>query len=196
MNDLLINLTFSNFIAEYKTNFDLNVLEYDCLDLKNSAEGRVLSNYGGWQSKTLKKSNLSPNSVILNLFDLIEQKSKILLQEFGLKNENIDVEGWININEKHNFNKIHTHPKSVISGVFYVKVPENSGQIVFVNPNPLVDVYLMDKVEKSNQLNSGLWKLTPIENWLLFFPSWLSHYVLPNESDETRISIAFNIGVK
>jgi len=31
---------------------------------------------------------------------------------------------------------------------------------------------------------------------LLLFPSWLEHYVEQNMSDESRISLSFNIGVK
>ena len=35
-----------------------------------------------------------------------------------------------------------------------------------------------------------------MENMIYMFPSWIEHYVEPNRSDEDRISMAFNIGVK
>ena len=40
-----------------------------------------------------------------------------------------------------------------------------------------------------------LWREThfePIAGRLIMFPSWLTHCVDPNESDELRISISFN----
>jgi uncharacterized protein (TIGR02466 family) len=36
------------------------------------------------------------------------------------------------------------------------------------------------------------WEISPKENNIVLFPSWLEHYVSDNESDEDRISISFN----
>ena len=44
-----------------------------------------------------------------------------------------------------------------------------------------------------NRANSEVWSLDSSEDTLLIFPSWLDHYVEPNESDEDRISISFNV---
>ena len=38
---------------------------------------------------------------------------------------------WANINNKEDYNISHTHPYSHYSGVYYVKVPKNSGNLYF-----------------------------------------------------------------
>ena len=41
---------------------------------------------------------------------------------------------WANINPPGGYNKPHLHPNSHFSGVYYIKAPKNSGQIVFNEP--------------------------------------------------------------
>ena len=50
-------------------------------------------------------------------------------------------------------------------------------------------------IEENNFFNSMTWEVTPEEGKLMIWPSWLLHYVKPNLSDDTRISIAFNTTV-
>ena len=40
---------------------------------------------------------------------------------------------WYNVNGLSSFNKPHTHPGSIVSGVYYISIPQNSGNIVFLN---------------------------------------------------------------
>jgi uncharacterized protein (TIGR02466 family) len=35
----------------------------------------------------------------------------------------------------------------------------------------------------------------PLEGRMLIFPSYLAHQVEPNESDEDRISVSFNLSI-
>ena len=89
------------------------------------------------------------------------------------------------------------HPFSLVSAVFYLKVPKNSGRLVFENPIQQHD-YIMKPgtVKTYNSINSGYWYAEPKEGDLIMFPSWLRHWVEPSQSDEDRISIAFNIEVE
>ena len=89
----------------------------------------------------------------------------------------------------------HSHPCSVFSGSFYVKVPKDSGSIVFRHPiSNLMDSYWINDTVNFTEFTSCTWKFTPNENDLLIFPSWLEHYVEPNmNKKEERISIAFNL---
>ena len=43
-----------------------------------------------------------------------------------------------------------------------------------------------------NDANTYHW-FTPVPNTLIMFPAWLEHDVEPNQSQEERISISFNI---
>ena len=66
--------------------------------------------------------------------------------------------------------------------------------VVFKNPNALHENYIRPSdVVEYNGFNSESWRITPAENNLIIFPSWLEHFTNPNESGEDRISISFNI---
>ena len=79
-----------------------------------------------------------------------------------------------------------------MSGVFYIKVPKDSGKLVFTN-DALIRFFPL-KVNNFNSNNSQVWRFEPEESMLYLFPAWLKHEVTPNSSNEDRISIAFNFG--
>jgi uncharacterized protein (TIGR02466 family) len=77
--------------------------------------------------------------------------------------------------------------------VYYVKCPENSGNLTFHRPDPLRDSSIEFKIP--NEYNHGTYWVPPTEGALYIFPSFLRHFVTQNladEKDDTRISIAFN----
>ena len=69
----------------------------------------------------------------------------------------------------------HDDYNELLSAVYYVKVPENSGQLV-----------LTDRQFKT--------EVTPKEGMFVFFPPDMIHEVTKNESDEVRLSLGINIG--
>ena len=92
--------------------------------------------------------------------------------------------------------------ESYISGVYYIKVPSNSGNIVFSRAESETErMYfqtkeIMDKSLSVNdpRVNTEHW-FTPKEGMLLLFPGHLKHTVeqnLSEEIDSTRISMSFN----
>ena len=105
---------------------------------------------------------------------------------------------WINRNPKGASNTRHTHitysRPLLLSGVYYIKVPENSGRIRFYDPRL---ISLMNPPDYEYYHDSQLYNfIEPQEDMILFFPSWLEHDVEVNQSNEERISIGFNIFVK
>lgn len=184
-----LNFLFSNFVARDFLDINIDNLKNYCYDLKKTTQGRVLSNYGGWQSQDLENEDLELKQLTTEILSRVNT----LLKEFKLV-DNAYIENiWVNINQKHDFNKLHDHPNSILSGVFYVSAPDNCGKIFFKNPNPLVKHYINRKfILEHNHLTSGDWWFQPQDGMILIFPSWLEHFVLPNESDSDRISIAFN----
>jgi len=82
---------------------------------------------------------------------------------------------WLNINYPKCYNTLHSHDERADNClVYYVKVPEDSGDIIFVS----ID---------------GEKTISPKENMILKFPPGLCHCVEPNFSEDNRISIAMNI---
>jgi uncharacterized protein (TIGR02466 family) len=167
---------------------DLTKIKNKCLDLMNSGfENVVLSNRGGWQSR----------SICLNEFEEFNDLN-ICIEENLLKiSEHIDPKfkskidnSWININYKNNYNARHHHYQCALSGCFYIDVPENSGNIYFMRGG-LQSHYPFHSF--NSQLFHEYVEYKPSNGRLLIFPAWLEHEVGPNNSDDPRISIAFNI---
>ena len=70
---------------------------------------------------------------------------------------------------------VHNHNgKAIISGVYYLQVPEKSGNVIFIHEN---------KEKLEIPAKSGK---------LLFFPPKLDHFVQENMGSEIRISLSFN----
>jgi len=176
----------------YKTNLEknLNQINEYISKIKNKDQGRIFSNVGGWQSHDLIKDD----STIIELVESIEKHLNIFSKDFSIKKAFYVDNIWININNYKDYNERHFHPRSILSGVFYVKVPKDSGMLKFYNPlGNIMEATLENKVDKWNEKNSVVMQVKPKENDLFIFPSWLDHSVLPNlNKTEERISFSFN----
>jgi len=195
-----IDCIFADFLGEsILENINNSSLKTFILALKKKDKGRIVSNYGGWQSKDL---SLQEN-VLKDLLTEIEknlvpfEQVLRLRKEFKLKVANL----WANVNGAGSINFPHIHPGSVLSGVYYVTLPENSGSLRLINPNlfNFVSLAFLGGLETFTEgpcvftTEHTLHKSKP--GGLLIFPSHLSHYVLPNLSKQKRISISFNTTV-
>jgi len=82
--------------------------------------------------------------------------------------------GWLNVidNKAHNLPHHHQKHTEELSGVFYLT--SNNSQINFTQIGEVFE-------------------LVPQQFDLLIFPACLVHYVFPSESEEKRISYAFNL---
>jgi hypothetical protein len=71
----------------------------------------------------------------------------------------------------------HDDDDELVSGVYYVRVPQNSGELV------LTQGCLVTRV-------------TPVEGQFVFFPPDVIHEVTENRSLETRLSVGMNFGIR
>ena len=90
---------------------------------------------------------------------------------------------------------LHTHPNSYLSAAYYAKAPKNSGNFMIEDPLS-VSRHSYPIIEKETELNIKVASLDVEEGDLLIFPAYLPHQVLPNESDEDRIVISFNLWIQ
>jgi tetratricopeptide (TPR) repeat protein len=96
---------------------------------------------------------------------------------------------WANVIESEGFQVPHIHPSGWLSAVYYVKVPEvvrsegQSGWIEF--GEPYQDI--------AHNVRPETLALRPEDGLLLLFPSYFYHRTLPFQSNERRISIAFDV---
>jgi uncharacterized protein (TIGR02466 family) len=163
----------------------------DINKLKEKEPSASKSNCGGWQSKYYNFGNNDP-TFMKPVVDAIIPYIQHIFQYMAIDAETFRSDYWFNINRKYNYNISHMHPCSYYSAVLYLKVPENSGNIVFYRPDDLRKTVSFKKVLDHN---IGEFVVTPKPNTLLIFPSFMTHYVeqnLTDDEDDTRISVAFN----
>ncbi len=98
-------------------------------------------------------------------------------------------QSWLNKSDLHDFHHEHNHPNSIVSGVWYPIIDENSAPIMFKN-NRQRDIEIQP--ERWNKYNSPTSVLPVKLGELILFPSTLSHSVPPNRSDKPRVSLSFN----
>ena len=182
---------FSVPILEKTFDFDLEDMQYDCYCKREIDGGRNVSNINGWQSSRLNVGN----TPLDYFFDEMLVCAKEFADKISLKSDLIMETAWININGPGAYNQVHDHPNCMLSGVFYVKTPEDCGNIEFRHPalSPISRDWIR-KQEEHNKYNSQVWRFIPKENTAYIFPSWLDHQVFSNNSNEDRISISFNFG--
>jgi len=99
------------------------------------------------------------------------------------------LESWANLHDRGGLNQLHMHEHALLSGVFYLSVPEGSGPLLFRDPRPGV---LHSPFGGEGPNACKVVSLPPRAGLLVLFPHWLEHSVEPHDSDEPRIAIAFN----
>jgi len=181
---------FKQFVVKLKLNEDLKKIIKFSFEIEKEKKGRFLSNKGGFQSGDLNLKEPILNSLIKK----IELNSNFLFNDYLKIKHQLSLDNiWININRYKDFNIPHVHSFSKLSGVFYVKIPNNSGKLSFINDFPIENFINPLNIIEYNQYTSSVWSFEPEENMLYLFPSWLKHYVNPNLSKQERISISFNL---
>ena len=105
------------------------------------------------------------------------------------------INSWINIHKKGDWSQSHLHKNSCFSGVYYLNVPENSGNISFdktIVLNNLATSTISYDYDEANYINADKVKFKVEEGLILFFPSTIYHNVDKSNSIEERYSLAFN----
>ena len=164
-------------------------LEEKIIQWSKQNRGISRTNAGGWHSKTDMNKKQEYNVLTKELFDMQFEIYKKELLDFKPVLGNM----WANINYPGCFNRPHLHPNSLFSGVYWIKTPPNSGNLMLYDPRPGTHTTLPNR--KEGKLPPQLWRevhYEPVAGRIIMFPAWLWHEVKPNESNDTRISVSFN----
>lgn len=89
----------------------------------------------------------------------------------------------------------HLHSQCTLSGIFYLKIPEGSSNITFYPNQPFKDFfdYMYAIKDPTNWYSLQSTTYVPQPGMLLIWPAWLYHEVVPNNSEEPRTSVVFNL---
>ena len=113
------------------------------------------------------------------------------------------IQAWPSVNRFGDYHDYHNHPRSYLSGTYYVKVPAGTeklklrrdarpGCISFYDPRYSVNMTSI----KGDAYVDPEYTVRPEPGMLLMWPSFINHFVHPNLSKQVRISISFNIVLK
>ena len=192
MNDMQI--WFGSVINEINTQIDVNPIKDYVYNLKKELpKSNIGSDVNAWQSPNLEDTDIL-NPVKNEIF----HNADVMRRMFNIREDKELVIGnmWAGINPRGGTNKPHTHPGALFSGVIYIQVPENSGNLCFIHPAQNHNYHFnVHTVTKWDTINSGERHIIPKVGKMIMFPGYQSHYVEPNLSDEDRITIGFNISL-
>ena len=98
---------------------------------------------------------------------------------------------WATVLDSQGRQAAHFHPSGWLSGVYYARLPDiiSSGK---ENLDGWIEFGRMEKYTKANA-EPIVRTCQPKEGRVIFFPSYLYHLTKSFESDEKRISFAFDI---
>jgi uncharacterized protein (TIGR02466 family) len=108
-----------------------------------------------------------------------------------LKLDNI----WVNVLEPGGSHSGHIHPHCVLSGTYYVRVPDGASSLKFEDPRLAMMMASPAPLENADEEHRRFVYVAPKVGDLLLWESWLRHEVPPNRAASARVSVSFNYRV-
>mgnify|MGYP003119528937 FL=1 len=186
---MIIEKFFPTVVYAKDVQLDNSQLTKDIVNWSKQDKGVSKTNYKGWHSTTDMGDKPEYQQLVTEL---------LRMQKEIYDNEHIDRYArlgnmWANINPPGGMNNTHLHSNALFSGVYYVKVPANSGRLKLIEPRP--GVHVMMPTRKPGNPGIDFWRevhIEPIVGRIIMFPAWLWHSVEENKSNDIRISVSFN----
>ena len=147
---------------------------------------------GNLYTTARNRNQLMEEPSFRELADFITEEIEIFASKFCINKNNGGLfinNMWINKLKNKDSMDQHCHPNSLFTGVYFVKVPQNSGLLAF--DSPLSEQMITPPIKISNQYNMRQAGFKMSEGDLIIFNSHLKHRVLLHNVDEERISIGF-----
>ncbi|WP_300391476.1 TIGR02466 family protein [Henriciella sp.] len=103
---------------------------------------------------------------------------------------------WVNILGEAGHHSGHIHPGSIISGTVYITMPDGAGDIRFEDPRLGLMMAAPAETDAAPEEARRFVYVAPKAGDVLMWESWLRHEVMPSRTEEARISVSFNFGLK
>lgn len=181
---------------------DLNAGLSAAIMARETAERGVLrSNIGGWHS--------TPDLLTWDDPHVAEFKARltryagdltalILPEAAPDRRMEMQTNAWANVSRDGDYNNVHDHPGAHWSGVYYVAAGtpapgSNPHNAMLELLDPRVGVNMLPL---PGSIFEGRYLISPLPGLMVFFPSWLKHFVHPFRGEGARVSISWNISIK
>lgn len=109
-------------------------------------------------------------------------------------------QSWLTYKQPGQFHKIHTHPNTLLAGVFYYDRQPGDAAICFSKESksfnrPYMEPALLDDYQ-DYLFSQDVIYFTPQQNDFIIFPSYLNHGVPPNNTNRVRKALGVNVLTK
>lgn len=139
---------------------------------------------------SFNSNNIAYESNFKFFFDYISELITDYFSQLRFFDEWHYVNSWISVYPKGAYVPLHDHKPMQWSAVYYVKAHTNCGDILFTDPK---EYALQNEPLGTMHRGNHRHRVSPQPGMLLLFPGYLKHETFPNETDEDRIIISFNI---
>lgn len=166
---------------------------------KFSEEIKMMMDNHNMEKKGVHPHHFSADKYILNSSAYSKLKKYIELFLTAYIAENLQIDGralvtqsWVNANKPGEHTHRHIHPNSFASGVLYLSVSGENAGIMFHKPTHYSSnvTYTLQPRSNNADVESEMFPVSTGD--LIAFPSYLTHSVPKNTTDQTRWSLAFN----
>jgi uncharacterized protein (DUF2249 family) len=147
-----------------------------------------------WGYKNTYGIPYRPNGELEFLAKYLKNLGNEHLSSLGFKSLDLTPEIFFSEMLLHDSHGKHEHPNSILSGVVYLKVSENSSLIRFHDPRP-VTKFTKLSIERNTENTWEYYDILPEEGMILIWHSWLTHEVLKNITNDGRITAVFNLNL-
>lgn len=148
------------------------------------AAGR--SNRRGWNSAP----TLFDDARFAPLQAAVRSVMDFAFAEMGPPTPRYRLQAWANVHDQGGYNTFHHHAGALLSGCYYLALPEGSGALTLRDPRAGA---MLSPWQGSLRPNAGSEiSLTPQAGQLVLFPNWLEHATQTHEGITPRVSIPIN----
>lgn len=196
MNESKIDLWWPTPI--YETRLTGHVLDAVQSGFKKAVESlkdkKAFTRVEAWNKQSIQLNDGTFEKDVIEQYQLTAFKDELLkhvvkfASYYNKSKLNFQVDSsWITLSNKGESAHVHDHNHADISGVYYIQASGHEGDIYFLTTN---------KVLKSSMIfreGGAALHYRPETGKLLLFPGFLEHGIRENESNDERISFAFNI---
>ena len=193
----VLNLFPTNVYVEENSDIDNKKLSKIILE-KEKTESSMTgkSNQGGWHSSDDLFNDERFSKIIEYSTAYVRQicQHNNYKEDFKIMLDNM----WAIVNRHKDYNITHIHENVDWSFVYYVKVPKNSGNLIFLDPRirRIKDRSTSFIKNYDNPFTHSIYFFSPLEGKFVIFPSYLEHYVEFNTTNKPRICISGNIKIE
>lgn len=166
-------------------------------------ESTIEDNQGSMRQGGLCSYNVCNNlSELIDIADLenyVEEQANLLWENLGYVDRGCRIyQSWANRYPPGSYIEAHNHAPIPLTASFYLRKPENSGNPIFENPLALTLKHQpFEELHNLSNYHSLFDEAVGVsEGDLVVFPAYLNHKTEPNQSDQDRLIIGFNLVAK